>query len=141
MADNNTGSASGFKLPSPTSSTTPTVAADTTQAAGTTAVTLDVNVETTSSRDFLIGGGALLILLVAFFFAKNAYANTLVSKRVQPRAANAAGWWLFVFLALIAAGVILAAISRSVLMTPYIVGPLAAGALVALILTFVSGRR
>ncbi len=94
-----------------------------------------------ASRDMLIGGGVLLVLLVAYFFAKNAYANMLVGKRVEPRSANAAGWWLYIFLALISVGVVLAAVNRSVLMAPFIVGPLALGAIVALVLMLVSGRR
>ena len=94
-----------------------------------------------ASRDILIGGGVLLVLLVAYFFAKNAYANMLVGRRVEPRSANAAGWWLFIFLALISVGVVLAAVNRSALMAPFIVGPLALGALVALVLMLLSGRR
>ena len=89
----------------------------------------------------LIGGAVLLVLMVAFFFAKNAYANLLVGKRVQPRSANAAGWWLWVFLTLLSVGVVLAAVSGSVLMTPFIVGPLVLGAIVALVLMLISGKR
>lgn len=93
-----------------------------------------------SPRDFLIGGAVLLVLLVAFFFAKNAYATMLVGRRVEPRSANAAGWWLFVFLALVATGGVLAAVNPAAL-TPFIVGPLVLGALVALVLMLLSGRR
>ena len=46
----------------------------------------------TSSRDLLIGGGVLLVLFIAFFFARSAYANSLVSRRVPPNKANASGW-------------------------------------------------
>lgn len=110
-------------------------------AQGSAAIVLPAVPEEASSRDFLVGGGVLLVLTVAFFFAKNAYANMLVGKRVEPRSANAAGWWLFVFLLLISVGVVLAAVSRSVLMAPFIVGPLGLGALVALVLMLVTGRR
>jgi hypothetical protein len=98
-------------------------------------------VSDTSSRDLLIGGGILLVLFVGFFFAKNAYANTLVAKRVPPNKANAAGWWLFVFLASSATGVVLAAVNSAKFMTPLIIGPLAAVGLVSLVLMFVSGRK
>lgn len=95
----------------------------------------------TSSRDLLIGGGILLVLFIAFFFAKNAYANTLVAKRVAPNKANAAGWWLFIFLAGLSTGVVLAAVNSAKFMAPLIIGPIAALSLLALVLTFVSGRR
>ncbi len=72
----------------------------------------------------MVGGAIILVLLVAFFFAKNAYANTLVAKRVPPNKANTAGWWLFIGLAGIAIGVVLAAVSSSRFMTPFVLGPL-----------------
>jgi len=95
----------------------------------------------TSSRDTLIGGGILLVLFIAFFFAKNAYANMLVGKRVQPGKANAAGWWLFIFLGSLATGVVLAAVNAAKYMAPLIIGPLALIGLIALILMLVSGRK
>ncbi len=135
---------SGFSLPAPTVGSA--AAASTTTATvilppgekfeGTYTVVSD-----TSSRDLLIGGGILLVLFIAFFFAKSAYANTLVAKRVPPNKANAAGWWLFVFLASLATGVVLAAVNSSKFMTPLIIGPVAAVGLVALVLTFISGRK
>lgn len=136
---------SGFSLPTPTDAASAAAAPTTTATVilppgekfeGTYTVVSD-----TSSRDLLIGGGILLVLLVAFFFAKNAYANTLVAKRVPPNKANAAGWWLFVFLASLAASVVLVAVNSAKFMTPLIIGPLAAVGLVALVLMFVSGRK
>jgi hypothetical protein len=94
-----------------------------------------------SSRDLLIGGGILLVLFAAFFFAKNAYANTLVAKRVPPNKANAAGWWLFVFLASLATCVVLAVVNSTKFMTPLIIGPVVAVGLMALVLMLVSGRK
>jgi hypothetical protein len=137
MADTNTTKPqSGFTLPPPT------VAPDkATSPATPTAIKIDFGSAGPSSRDMLIGGAVLLVLMVAFFFAKNAYANMLVGKRVEPRSANAAGWWLWVFLSLLSVGVVLAAVSGSTLMTPFIVGPLALGAVVALVLMIVSGKR
>jgi phage tail sheath gpL-like len=135
MADSST-SNPGFTLPSPTA---PGSQADAGQ--GSISLPVPVLTDEPSSRDVLLGGGVLLVLMLAYFFAKNAYANVLVGKRVEPRSANAAGWWLFIFLTLISVGVVLAAVGRSMLMTPFIVGPLAVGAIVALVLMLLSGRR
>ena len=74
-------------------------------------------------------------------FAKNAYANTLVAKRVPPNKANTAGWWLFIGLAGIAIGVVLAAVSSSRFMTPFVLGPLGGVGLLGLILAVVTGRK
>lgn len=130
---------SGFTLPPPT---TPDKPVDTTT---TTSPPIKIDLgglaAGPSSRDLLIGGVVLLVLMVAFFFAKNAYANMLVGKRIEPRSANAAGWWLWVFLSLLSTGVVLAAVSASMLMTPFIVGPLGLGAVVALVLMLISGKR
>lgn len=141
MADTSTNkSQSGFTLPPPTG-TTGTKSVESTSSNTQSAIKIDMGSAGTSSRDMLIGGAVLLVLMVAFFFAKNAYANMLVGKRVQPRSANAAGWWLWVFLSLLSVGVVLAAVNGSVLMTPFIVGPLALGVIVALVLMLVSGKR
>ena len=95
----------------------------------------------TSSRDTLIGGVVLLLLFIAFFFAKNAYANGLVAKRVPPNKANASGWWLFIFLASLATGVVLAAVNAHKFLAPLFMAPLVLVGLVALLLTFTSSRR
>lgn len=143
---------SGFVLPSPDSgqtgnaanqASTPAAAAGSTGAADSTVSELPVMAGSadTSSRDLLVGGGILLVLFIAFFFAKNAYANTLVVKRVSPNKANAAGWWLFVFLASLSTGVVLAAVNSAKFLAPLIIGPIAAISLLALVLTFTSGRK
>lgn len=98
-------------------------------------------VSDTSSRDLLIGSAILLLLLVAFFFAKNAYANTLVANRVPPNKANASGWWLFVLLASVATGIVLSAVNASQFMKPFILGPIGAIGLLALVLMLVSARK
>lgn len=95
----------------------------------------------TGSRDLLIGGGILLVLFIGFFFARNAYANTLVGKRVPPNKANASAWWLFVFLSSLATGVVLSAVNAAKFLTPLIMGPVALVGLVALVLMLVSGRK
>lgn len=139
----------GFALPAPveggqapaaaaTPATPVTSATGTPETVESLPVTTDVD---TSSRDALIGGGVLLVLFIAFFFAKNAYANTLVAKRIQPGKANAAGWWLFIFLASLSTGVVLAAINAPKFMAPLIIGPLTLIGLIALVLMLLSSRK
>jgi hypothetical protein len=129
----------GFTLPTPSSG-----AAQTAAPPPNPAVTFDPGSAQDSglaSRDLLIGGAVLLVLMVAFFFAKNAYATSLVRKRIEPRSANAAGWWLWVFLTLLSVGSVLAVVSKSALMTPFIVIPLGVAAVVALVLMLLASRR
>ena len=136
----------GFALPAPVegqqapavAATPATPATGTPETVESLPVTTDVD---TSSRDALIGGGVLLVLFIAFFFAKNAYANTLVAKRIQPGKANAAGWWLFIFLASLSTGVVLAAINAPKFMAPLIIGPLTLIGLIALVLMLLSSRK
>lgn len=136
----------GFTLPAP--ATEPAAAANAAPAAPATtasvetAPALDQVIATdTSSRDSLIGGAVLLVLFVAFFFAKNAYANGLVGKRVSPNKANASGWWLFIFLASLATAVVLAAVNSHKFLAPLFMGPLVLVGLVALVLTFTSSKN
>ena len=140
----------GFTLPAPVSapaSAPPAADAAGASASATTATTeaapaLDpASTTDTSSRDTLVGGVVLLLLFIAFFFAKNAYANGLVAKRVPPNKANASGWWLFIFLASLATGVVLAAVNAHKFLAPLFMGPLVLVGLVALLLTFTSSRR
>lgn len=139
----------GFALPAPTeanqASSTVTESSSatttTTTTSGTAMPGLPVDAVNTGSRDLLIGGAVLLVLFIAFFFAKNAYANTLVGKRVPPAKANAAGWWMFIFLAALATGVVLAAVNSAKYLGVIFMGPLGVVALVALILMIVSGKK
>lgn len=140
----------GFTLPAPVTapaSAPPAADAAGASASATTATTeaapaLDpASTTDTSSRDTLVGGVVLLLLFIAFFFAKNAYANGLVAKRVPPNKANASGWWLFIFLASLATGVVLAAVNAHKFLAPLFMGPLVLVGLVALLLTFTSSRR
>ena len=140
----------GFTLPAPVTapaSAPPAADAAGASASATTATTepapaLDpASTSDTSSRDTLVGGVVLLLLFIAFFFAKNAYANGLVAKRVPPNKANASGWWLFIFLASLATGVVLAAVNAHKFLAPLFMGPLVLVGLVALLLTFTSSRR
>lgn len=131
---------SGFVLPTPTdpqaAPATPSTALQ-----PTSPVTLNLGHSDTSSRDLLIGGGILLVLLIAFFFARGSYANMLVRKRVPPGKANAAGWWLFIFLSSLSTGVILAAVNPVKFLAPLTIAPLGGVAVIALILMLLSGRR
>ena len=139
----------GFTLPAPVAApaSAPPAADASAAGAASTATTepapaFDAAATTdTSSRDTLIGGVVLLLLFIAFFFAKNAYANGLVAKRVPPNKANASGWWLFIFLASLATGVVLAAVNAHKFLAPLFMGPLVLVGLVALLLTFTSSRR
>jgi hypothetical protein len=139
----------GFALPAPQiaaaseSSTTTATTTSTSSTSGTT----EVSSQTTfinayvSSRDLLIGGAILLLLFVAFLFARSAYANMLVGKRVPPTKANASGWWLFVFLESLATGVVLVGVNTTKFLNGFVIGPASAIAVVALLLTFISGRK
>ena len=139
----------GFTLPAPvTAPASAPPAADASAAASATTATTEpapaldpASTTDTSSRDTLVGGVVLLLLFIAFFFAKNAYANGLVAKRVPPNKANASGWWLFIFLASLATGIVLAAVNAHKFLAPLFMGPLVLVGLVALLLTFTSSRR
>ncbi|UOD33439.1 hypothetical protein INH39_18105 [Massilia violaceinigra] len=139
----------GFALPAPVETNPAAPAApatDTAAPAATTAVEgqmpgLPAEAVNTGSRDTMIGGAVLLVLFIAFFFAKNAYANGLVGKRVPPAKANAAGWWMFIFMASLATAVVLAVVNSAKFVAPMFLGPLGAVALVALVLMILSGRK
>ncbi len=137
----NTPKDNGFALPAPTEASPPTTTATVILPPGEKFEGTYTVVSDTSSRDLLIGGGILLVLFVAFFFAKNAYANTLVAKRIPPNKANSAGWWLFIFLSCLATGVVLVAVNAAKFMTLPIIGPFVAVGLVALVLMIISGKK
>ena len=141
MAQNpsSSNSNSGFTLPSPSDAPTTTTATIILPPGGKFEGTYTV--VDTSSRDLLIGGGILLVLFIAFFFARGAYANHLVGRRVPPNKANAAGWWLFVFMASLSTGLVLSAVNATRFFTPVIMAPLGGVALLALTLMLVTGRK
>lgn len=142
MAQGDTsGNSSGFSLPPPVGEgSAPAAGTATTTAPGGEPLPLP-GLADTSSRDLLIGGAILLVLFVGFFFAKNGYANALVARRVPPVKANAAGWALFVALASIGTAVVLSAVNAARFMTPLILGPLGAVALLSLGLMALNARR
>lgn len=95
----------------------------------------------TSTRDVAIGAGVMLVLLIAFFFAKSAYANWLVGRKVSPRSANAAGWWLFIFLSCLAAAGVFPLAAQATFLSAIFLGPVLLVAGAALVLLFLSSRR
>lgn len=123
----------------------PTADEQTQNEVGTVAQTVqEVNVPTiqeeTGSRDLMIAGAIIAVLLVAFFFAKRGFTNSLVKKRISPSRANMAGWWLFIFLAAVAIGAVLAAVNPVEFLSLLILGPLGVIALVSGALTFTTSR-
>ncbi len=95
----------------------------------------------TNTRDIAIGVGVLLVLMVVFFFVKNGYANWLVGRRVSPRSANAAGWWLFLFLIALAVGGIFPLVSQTSFLSIPFLAPVGVLALASLVMLLVSSRR
>lgn len=136
----------GFSLPPPgkSDSGAPT-AAPSVPATGSTqtpgiSITLAPKSDT-STRDVAIGVGVMVVLLIAFFFAKNAYANWLVGRKVSPRSANAAGWWLFIFLSCLAAAGVFPLASQATFLSAIFLGPVLVVAGAALVLLLLSSRR
>ncbi len=99
------------------------------------------NASDTASRDLAIGGGIFLILLVVFFFARNAFVNHLVARRVAPSSAGSAGWLLFLGLSFISSAVILAVVNSAQFLSLIITGPLLLIGVCCLIGTALMGRR
>ncbi|GIZ51115.1 hypothetical protein [Noviherbaspirillum aridicola] len=112
-----------------------------------TANTIEVNpgdlvgTSATSSREMLIGGGIFVVLLIAFFFARNAYANHLVAKRVSPTTAGSAGWLLFLGLSFLSAAIVLALVNAQRFLNVFTTAPLVAIGVAALVGMVVVGRR
>ncbi|CAN7702530.1 hypothetical protein LJR289_005698 [Pseudoduganella sp. LjRoot289] len=95
----------------------------------------------TSTRDLAIGGAIFLVLLIVFFFARNAYANHLVRRRVAPSSADTAGWLMFFGLAFVSGAAVLAIMNASKFLTVAITGTLLVFGIAALIGAMVTGRR
>lgn len=95
----------------------------------------------TSSRDIAIGGAIFLILLVIFFFARNAYANHLVRKRVSPSSADTAGWLMFFGLSFLSAAVVLGLLNASKFLNLAVTGTLLVFGIAAIAGALLSGRR
>jgi hypothetical protein len=95
----------------------------------------------TSTRDLAIGATIFLVLLIVFFFARNAYANHLVRRRVAPSSADTAGWLMFFGLAFVSGAAVLAIMNSSKFLTVAITGTLLVFGIAALIGALVTGRR
>lgn len=95
----------------------------------------------TSARDLTLAGGIFLVLLLAFFFARGAYVNHLVARRVAPSSAGSAGWLLFVGLSFLSAAVVLALINSAKYLSLGITVPLVLVGLGTLVGALLVGRR
>jgi hypothetical protein len=95
----------------------------------------------TSTRDIAIGGAVFLFLLVIFFFARNAFANHLVRRRVAPSSADTAGWLLFFGLAFLSAAVVLGFVNSTKFLSLAITGTLLVFGIAAIAGALFTGRR
>jgi hypothetical protein len=95
----------------------------------------------TSTRDIAIGGAVFLFLLVIFFFARNAFANYLVKRRVAPSSADTAGWLLFFGLAFLSAAVVLGFVNSTKFLNVAITGTLLVFGIAAIAGALITGRR
>lgn len=95
----------------------------------------------TSTRDIAIGGAVFVVLLVIFFFARNAFANHLVRRRVAPSAADTAGWLLFFGLSFLSAAVVLGFVNSTKFLNVAITGTLLVFGIAAIAGALLTGRR
>ena len=146
--------ASGFKLPNPDApppsgqavAVPPAPPAPTPAAAGQTAALAPAELPLegaadASPRDMAVGGGIFLVFVLASFFAKNAWANHLVGKRVSPRSANASGGWLFMLGVIAGAVAALGYANSGQYLTPLSLAGFSVFALAALAGLLSTGRR
>jgi hypothetical protein len=142
----------GFRIPedkpaqAPTGdgtlSTTPPTAAGTAPATGIeVAPEGQVPATDTSTRDIAIGGAVFLFLLLIFFFARNAFTNHLVRRRVAPSSADTAGWLLFFGLAFLSAAVVLGFVNSTKFLSLAITGTLLVFGIAAIAGALFTGRR
>ena len=95
----------------------------------------------TSTRDIAIGGAVFVVLLIVFFFARNAFANYLVRRRVAPSGADTAGWLLFFGLAFLSAAVVLGFVNSTKFLNVAITGTLLVFGIAAIAGALFTGRR
>ena len=95
----------------------------------------------TSTRDIAIGGAVFLFLLVVFFFARNAFTNHLVRRRVAPSSADTAGWLLFFGLSFLSAAVVLGFVNSTKFLNVAITGTLLVFGIAAIAGALFTGRR
>lgn len=140
----------GFSLPGNEASAAASAAAASASTPATGGGTTGIGIEgvaqapqaaDTSTRDLTLGGGIFLVLLLAFFFARGAYVNHLVARRVAPSSAGSAGWLLFIGLAFLSASVVLALINPDQYLRWAITAPLMVVGFCTLIGAILTGRR
>ena len=95
----------------------------------------------TSTRDIAIGGAVFVFLLIVFFFARNAFANYLVRRRVAPSSADTSGWLLFFGLAFLSAAVVLGFVNSTKFLNVAISGTLLVFGIAAIAGALFTGRR
>ncbi|NRR28949.1 hypothetical protein HSX11_02010 [Oxalobacteraceae bacterium] len=95
----------------------------------------------TSSRDALLGSAVFLVLLVILFFARNAFSQHLVRRRVAPSSADAAGWLLFCGLGFLSGAAVLAFVNATKFLSVAVTGTLLLLGVAALIGALLTGRR
>lgn len=137
----------GFKLPgADAASPSPASATSSAPVATTPAPITGTAIEgapqsDTSTRDLTLGGGIFLVLLLVFFFARGAYVNHLVARRVAPSSAGSAGWLLFIGLSFLSASLVLALINSAKYLSFWVTGPLLLVGFGTLIGALLTGRR
>jgi hypothetical protein len=137
----------GFKLPGVGGPTPPPRGAAPPASAKNGAPRLEVQpapvapVTDTSARDLAIGAAVFLVLMVVFFFARNAFTQHLVVRRVAPSKAGSAGWLLFAGLSFLSAAALLALINAGKYLTLAIAGPLLLVGIAGLVGAALVGRR
>jgi hypothetical protein len=145
IAGSSPGNDAGFRLPGNDAAASSAAAAGSANA-GATTTAAPIGIEgarelDTSTRDLTLGGGIFLVLLLAFFFARGAYVNHLVARRVAPSSAGSAGWLLFIGLSFLSASLVLALINSAKYLNFWITAPLLLVGLGCLIGALLTGRR
>ncbi len=130
----------GFKLPGADAASAPPASASTSAPVATTTIE-GAPQSDTATRDLTLGGGIFLVLLLAFFFARGAYVNHLVARRVAPSSAGSAGWLLFIGLSFLSASLVLALINSAKYLSFWVTGPLLLVGFGTLIGALLTGRR
>lgn len=125
----------------PVDITTPSPAASSTGSGIEVAPVQGAPATDTSARDQLIAGAVFLVLLLVFFFARNAFSNHLVRRRVAPSSADTSGWLLFCGLGFVSAAVVLAVMNASKFLSGAITGTLLLLGVAALVGAWLTGRR
>lgn len=90
-----------------------------------------------TTKEYIFGGAILLALAILFFFAAQQFSNHLVKKKYKPSSANYAAIWLFLILFDISVIVVIGIFDAGILSLLQVSIPLAALAVIFLILFFI----